>query len=295
MLPPRVRARRGGPGRRAPRGRAGRAAMLRCRPVTRPTPAGGVGRPEGPVIANPPRPAAEPELSVVVPAHDEAGNILLLVRGLGEALAGIPHEIVLVDDASTDGTRVEMLAARAEGPCVRVIARALRGGKTGALNSGFQAARGRILATIDADLQNDPKDVRRCLEALVPGIDAVNGRRNRRHDTRFRYLQSRIGNGARRWLLGGSVQDAGTGIRVFRRECLSSVLLPFEGMHRYFGELAEMNGFNVLEIDIAQRPRHAGVAKYGFGNRAFRGILDLLAVLWMKRRLLRGGWQEVGT
>jgi glycosyltransferase involved in cell wall biosynthesis len=246
------------------------------------------------VIANPARSAAEPQLSVVVPAHDEEGNILLLVRGLREALDGIDHEILLVDDVSMDGTRAEMLAARAENPRVRIITRTVRGGKTGALNSGFEAARGRLLATIDADLQNDPTDVRRCVDALTPGIDAVNGRRDRKEDTPFRYLQSRIGNGARRWLMGGSVQDAGTGIRVFRRECLAGVLLPFEGMHRYFGELAEMNGFKVVEIGIAQRPRHAGVAKYGFGNRAFRGVADILAVLWMKRRLLRGGWQELG-
>ena len=218
--------------------------------------------------------AARPELSLVVPAHDEEGNILLLARGIASALAGRDYEVLLVDDASRDGTREEMLAARAENPRCRVVARTDRGGKSGALLSGFLAARGRFIATIDADLQNDPKDVLRCLDAFAPGIDAVNGRRDRKQDSAFRYLQSRIGNGVRRGLLGGSIADAGTGIRVFRRECLPAVLLPFEGMHRYFGELAEMHGFKVIEVPIAQHPRHAGIAKYGLGNRAFRGIAD---------------------
>lgn len=240
-----------------------------------------------------PESTERPELSVVVPAHDEEGNILLLAEALAAALAGRDYEVLLVDDASKDGTRAEMLAARAANPRCRVVARTDRGGKSGALLSGFQAARGRFIATIDADLQNDPADVVRCLDAFADGIDAVNGRRDRKQDSTFRYLQSRIGNGVRRGLLGGRIADAGTGIRVFRRECLPAVLLPFEGMHRYFGELAEMHGFHVIEVPISQRPRHAGVAKYGLGNRAFRGLADVLAVLWMKKRLVKGTWSEL--
>lgn len=236
-----------------------------------------------------------PELSVVVPAHDEEGNILLLAAKLAEALAGRDFEVLLVDDASKDQTRQEMLDVNARDKRFRVVARSHRGGKSGALLSGFQAARGQFIATIDADLQNDPRDVVRCLEALAPGVDGVNGRRDRRQDSPFRYAQSRIGNGVRRRLLGGNIADAGTGIRVFRRECLPAMLLPFEGMHRYFGELAAMHGFTVIEIPISQHPRHAGVAKYGLRNRALRGAADVLAVLWMKRRLIRGAWSELSA
>ena len=233
-----------------------------------------------------------PALSVVVPAHDEEGNVLLLARALREALAGIDYEIVLVDDASRDGTRKEMLAARAEDPRIRVVARELRGGKSGGLWSGFHHARGAVLGMIDADLQNDPVDLRRCYEALVPGVDAVNGWRDRSKDGRVRHLSSRIGNGFRRAVLGGTLRDAGTGIRVFRRACLSA-LLPFEGMHRYFGELLAVHGFTLTEIPIQQRPRHAGVAKYGVGNRAFKGVSDVLAVRWYQARAIRGRDEEL--
>ncbi len=235
---------------------------------------------------------AGPDISVVVPAHDEAGNVELLVRALDAALAGTDHEILLVDDASTDTTRAEMLRARAAHPRVRVIARRQRSGKSGALWSGFQHARGRLIATIDADLQNDPADIMRCVRALANDVDVVNGKRDRKQDSRVRYLSSRVGNGFRRWLLGGPLTDAGTGIRVFRRECLRAIL-PFEGAHRFFGELVTMHGFRCIEIPIAQRPRHAGVAKYGVGNRALRGLIDVLAIRWLQRRIVTDAGDEV--
>jgi len=233
-----------------------------------------------------------PEISVVVPAHDEAGNIALLAGQIRTALVGRDYEIILVDDESTDGTRAEMLRARKDDPRVRVIAKTLRQGKTTSLLAGFDHARGSIIATIDADLQDDPADIVRCLDALGPGIDGVNGWRQDRHDGTVKRVSSKVGNGVRRWILGGSLQDAGTGIRVFRRECLSAIF-PFEGMHRYFGELADMRGFNIIEIPVGHRARHAGTAKYGVGNRLFRGIADVLAVRWMQRRVARYRTEEL--
>jgi dolichol-phosphate mannosyltransferase len=235
---------------------------------------------------------APPDLSVVVPAHDEQGNLALLADRLEAALAGIPHEIIMVDDASRDGTRKEMEDARRKHPAIRIVARRGRGGKSGALWSGFRHARGRCVATIDADLQNDPEDVRRCYEALTAGIDVVNGKRDRSQDGVIRHLSSRIGNGFRRALLHGPLTDAGTGIRVFRRECLD-VLVPFDGMHRFFGELVALAGKRCIEIPIAQRPRHAGQAKYGIGNRALRGFVDVFAVKWLQRRLVIEVGEEV--
>ena len=236
--------------------------------------------------------ARAPEISVVVPAHDEAGNVLPLAREIARALEAHDYEIVLVDDESTDGTREEMLAARSENPRVRVIAKRVRQGKTTSLLAGFDHARGRLIATIDADLQDDPRDIVRCLEALGPGVDAVNGWRTRRTDGVVKRVSSRVGNAVRRFVLKGPLQDAGTGIRVFRREVLSA-WLPFEGMHRYFGELVEMRGFRVVEIPVAHRPRHAGRAKYGVGNRLFRGVADVLAVRWMQRRAARYETREI--
>jgi dolichol-phosphate mannosyltransferase len=239
-----------------------------------------------------PHPDDPPELSVVVPAHDEEGNVLLLVKGLAEALEGISHEIVLVDDASTDGTRAEMIRARESHPQVRIVARRKRSGKSGALWSGFRHARGRMVATCDADLQNDPRDVVRCFRAMTSDLDVVNGKRDRSKDGRIRHLSSRIGNGFRRAVLHGPLTDAGTGIRVFRRECLPAIL-PFEGAHRFFGELVAMHGFRCAEIPIEQRPRHAGVAKYGVGNRALRGLVDVLAIKWLERRIVTDEGEEV--
>ena len=233
-----------------------------------------------------PRRGRAPEISLVVPAHDEAGNILELARAVSKAFAGRDYEVILVDDESTDATREEMLAARREDPRIRVIAKTMRQGKTTALLAGFDHARGELIATIDADLQDDPADVLRCVEALGPGVHAVNGWRLRRQDDFVKRVSSKVGNGVRRWVLGGPVKDAGTGIRVFRREVLAA-WLPFEGMHRYFGELAQMRGFHVVEVGVGHRPRHAGHAKYGVGNRLGRGIVDVLAVRWMQRRVAR--------
>ena len=237
-------------------------------------------------------PTSVPELSVVVPAHDEAGNLLPLARLIREALAGRDYEVVFVDDESRDGSREEMLAARREDPRVRVIAKTQRQGKTTSLLAGFDHARGRLIATIDADLQDDPRDIVKCLEALAPGVDAVNGWRQRREDDFVKRASSKVGNAFRRRILHGPIRDAGTGIRVFRRECLAAIL-PFEGMHRYFGELLAMRGFRIVEVPVGHRPRHAGVAKYGVGNRLFRGIADVLAVKWMQRRAARYGTREI--
>lgn len=233
-----------------------------------------------------------PELSVVVPAHEEAGNIGPLSHALAEALGSRDYEILLVDDASEDDTRAEMLAARGENPRIRVIAKTHRQGKTTSLLAGFEHARGRVVATIDADLQDDPRDIVRCLEALTADVDAVNGWRQRRHDSWLKRLSSRIGNGVRRRVLGGSIRDAGTGVRVFRRECLAAIP-PFEGMHRYFGELLEMRGFRVVEIPVSHRSRHAGRAKYGVRNRAWRGVADVAAVRWMQSRIARYDSEEL--
>jgi glycosyltransferase involved in cell wall biosynthesis len=234
-----------------------------------------------------------PELSVVVPAHDEAGNVAPLCEAIEAALAGIDWECLLVDDESRDSTRAEMLEARGRQTRFRVIAKSGWKGKSSSLLAGFERARGRLIGTIDADLQDDPADLVRAMKALEEQrADAVNGWRQRRDDSLVKRVSSRIGNGVRRGLLGSSIRDAGTGIRVFRRECLDA-LVPFEGVHRYFAELLELRGFRVVEIPVAHRSRHAGVAKYGVGNRLFRGIADVLAVRWLQRRLARHRTEEI--
>ncbi len=237
--------------------------------------------------------AEHPEVSLVVPAFDEEGNIVLLCEQIETALEGRDWECLLVDDESKDGTRHEMLEARARNPRFRVIAKTGWKGKSSSLLAGFREARGKLIATIDADLQDDPQDVARAITALEKeGCDAINGWRQKRDDTFVKRVSSKVGNGVRRRLLGSSIRDAGTGIRVFKRECLEAIV-PFEGVHRYFSEMLELHGFRIVEIPVDHHRRHAGVAKYGVGNRLFRGIADVAAVRWLQRRIARFQTEEI--
>lgn len=234
-----------------------------------------------------------PEVSLVVPAYNEQGNVALLCERVEAALQARDWECLLVDDESTDGTREEMFAARARNPRFRVISKSGWKGKSSSLLAGFRHARGELIATIDADLQDDPQDVERAIAALHEhGCDAINGWRQKRDDSFVKRVSSKVGNGVRRRLLGSSIRDAGTGIRVFRRECLEA-LVPFEGVHRYFSEMLELHGFRIVEIPVDHHRRHAGVAKYGVGNRAVRGLADVLAVRWLQRRIARFRTQEL--
>ncbi|MEM7246870.1 MAG: glycosyltransferase family 2 protein [Acidobacteriota bacterium] len=235
-----------------------------------------------------------PDLSVVVPARDEEGNITPLGHEIVETLGARPFEVVFVDDGSSDGTREEMLAWARRDPRFRVVTKGPPHGKSSSLLTGFAHARGAVVGTLDGDLQDRAEDLLRCYETLLAddALDAVNGWRRDRNDSGLKRLSSRIGNGVRRRLLGSTIRDAGTGVRVLRRRCLPA-WLPFEGSHRYFAELMEMAGHRVGEIPIGHRPRHAGVAKYGVGNRLGRGLADVLAVRWLKKRAAHPQHEEI--
>jgi glycosyltransferase involved in cell wall biosynthesis len=146
-------------------------------------------------------------------------------------------------------------------------------------------ARGTLIATLDADLQNDPADLMGMIKALGDA-DAVVGYRVVRHDSWLRRVSSRIGNGVRNRLSGDGIRDTGCSLKVFRASAITSVPL-FEGMHRFLPTLLRFHGFSVIEFPVSHRPRVAGKSKYGVLNRAWVGFKDLLAVRWMRQRIIR--------
>jgi dolichol-phosphate mannosyltransferase len=242
-------------------------------------------------MAEPPRPA--PSLAVVVPVFDEADNVLPLLSEIHAALEplGTGFEVVFVDDGSRDATPARLEAARARFPRLRVVRHARNCGQSTAISSGVRAARAPLVVTLDGDGQNDPADIPRLLSAagshrgggpapLVAGI------RRRRHDSRVRRLSSRIANAVRSRLLRDDTPDTGCSLKLFAREAFLE--LPFfDHMHRFLPALFRRQGAAVLFVDVNHRPRRRGKSKYGVGNRLWVGIVDLLGVLWLQRRMTR--------
>ena len=230
----------------------------------------------------------EIHVSFVAPAFNEADNLPRLVEEVAAAAAviGQPWEFVIANDSSTDGSDDVLRGLMAQTPQLRVIEVHPRSGQSAALEAGLAAAHGRFIATMDADLQNDPAEIPRLLAMLVADeCDMVNGWRKDRRDPLLRRITTKGGNFARNFLTRESIRDSGCGLKVYRREVARKWKL-FNGMHRYLPTLAKMNGFRVLEVPVHHRPRTAGKAKYGFWNRFFKVLRDAVAVRWMQSRNL---------
>jgi glycosyltransferase involved in cell wall biosynthesis len=227
-----------------------------------------------------------PTISLVAAAYNEALNLEALYARVREVMGeGRPWELILVDDGSTDGSQdlIRKLAER--DPRVHGIFFARNCGQTAALATGIRAARGELIATLDADLQNDPADLPK-LEEMLGAHDAVVGYRQKRRDSLVRRVSTRIANGVRNRLTGDTIRDTGCPLKLFRAEAIRSIPL-FEGMHRFFPTLLRYHGYSVVECPVSHRPRVAGVSKYGVLNRVFKSLRDLFAVRWMRSRLIR--------
>lgn len=251
-------------------------------------------RPAGTTAASP-RPDFVIELSVVAPAHNERDNAAELVHQVERAIEplGIPFELVVVDDGSTDDTRAVLKSLMPGRPWLKVVVMtntpAGKGnGQSAAFHAGFRAAKGRLIATLDADLQNDPADLPAMLKLMrEQHADMVQGDRSHaRRDNVVRRVGSIVGRKFRRWLLGDTIRDTGCSLRVLRREIALALPLEFKGIHRFIPVTARHLGYKVVEMPVHHRARMAGETKYGFGitKRALPGLLDLLAVRWMRAR-----------
>jgi glycosyltransferase involved in cell wall biosynthesis len=234
-----------------------------------------------------------PYLSLVIPAYNEQENIPVLLERVGASLAqtGRPFEVLIVDDGSNDSTPQLLNEGMQKYPWLRVLRMAKNGGQSAAFEAGFKAARGQVIATIDADLQNDPEEIPRLLP-MLDGYDMITGWRKDRHDTGFRRVQTRIANRVRNWLSDETIQDSASSLKLYKRHCVEGLKL-FNGMHRFFPTLVKMRGYTVLETPVKHSQRFAGTAKYGLRNRAWRAFIDLLAVRWMKKRYLKYEVSEV--
>jgi len=235
------------------------------------------------------------DLTILAPAHNEEDNVERLVQEIDAALAsaGLSFEILIVDDGSTDATRSRIVALQASRPHLRCIAmtntpKGKGNGQSAAFHAGIRASHGRLIATLDADLQNDPKEIPAFVDQLRrDNADLVQGDRSHaRKDNLVRRVGSIVGRTFRRWLLGDTVRDTGCSLRVMKREFALRLPLEFRGMHRFIPVTIRDLGGVVVERPVHHRPRTAGETKYGMGivQRALPGLVDLFAVRYMRSR-----------
>ncbi|MEM6557292.1 MAG: glycosyltransferase family 2 protein [Pseudomonadota bacterium] len=232
---------------------------------------------------------SQTQLSVLIPFYNEAGNVLPLLEEVHDVLAGIPFEVVCVNDCSDDATGQELAEAATRWPdTVQVFTHITRAGKSAALFTGLKAVRGAWTQLIDGDGQNDINDTARLWKAQIAGQDTgslgiIAGKRNSRNDSGFKWLQSRVANGVRRFMLRDDATDTGCGWKLIRTEAFRE--LPyFASMHRFLPALIKRAGWTVREELVNDRARWHGQSKYGFLGRLGAGIFDLFGMFWLTRR-----------
>ncbi len=230
-----------------------------------------------------------PALSVVVPVHNEVENIEPLIAEIMATLEGVErYEIIYINDCSRDSTLERLTSLDQKFEVLRVLTHQKRSGQSAAIRTGVKAARGDLIATLDGDGQNDPEDIPKLLkayreQAVADARILIAGFRARRQDSFIKRLSSKIANGIRSSLLGDATPDTGCGLKIFRREDFFD-LPGFDHMHRFLPALMIRNGGQVISVEVSHRPREHGKSKYGTLDRLWVGIMDLIGVLWLKRR-----------
>lgn len=248
-------------------------------------------RGESDSLASPLNPE-NPELSVVIPIHNEAENLPPLIEEVYGALAGqATFEFICVDDGSTDDTFERLRAAKRAHPDLRLVRHRSQCGQSTAVRTGVKRSRAPWVATLDADGQNDPADIPRLLAVIADparpaDLQLVNGLRQKRQDSWVKRASSRIANRVRASILRDDTPDSGCGLKLFRRDAFLD--LPYyDHMHRFLPALVQRNGGRVISVAVSHRPREKGRSHYGVLDRLGAGIVDLLGTVWLQRRARR--------
>lgn len=229
---------------------------------------------------------ALPDISVVVPVHNEQGAAAPLAREIAAAFSGRSYEMVFVDDASRDQTLAELRTLMTELPTLRVLSHATNAGQSRAVRTGVMAARAPIVVTLDGDGQNPPADAPRLADLLAASpatVGLVGGVRSKRQDSEAKRRASRWANRIRRKLLSDDADDTGCGLKAFRRDIF--LRLPyFDHIHRYLPALMIREGYQNLYLDVDHRHRETGQSKYTNWGRLMASVSDLMGVVWLKSR-----------
>jgi dolichol-phosphate mannosyltransferase len=227
-----------------------------------------------------------PDLSVVIPVHNETANIHSLIDEVEASLTGcLPFELVIVDDCSSDDTAAVIAALATDRPWLHLRQHAKNAGQSTAVLTGVRTARAAWIATLDGDGQNDPADIPALwnMHLNEPGFAMICGHRHKRKDTLVKRWSSRIANTVRSRLLGDDTPDTGCGLKVFSRN--DFLALPhFDHLHRFLPALIRRQGGKITSVPVNHRPRGGGSSHYGIGNRLWVGIIDIIGVIWLKRR-----------
>ncbi len=231
-----------------------------------------------------------PNISIVIPVKNEAGNLKTLVEEIEETLTNQEHfEVIYVDDGSTDGTSEVLNALSESRPWLRRLSHGTSFGQSAAIRSGARAATGSIIVTLDGDGQNNPKYIPALVKTLRAGngrTGLVAGQRRARKDSGFKKFQSRIANRVRSRILGDGAIDTGCGLKAFWRDVY--LALPyFDGLHRFMPALVIREGYSIEFVDVVDRPRQTGRSNYGLMDRFWIGMIDLAGVYWLMRRKRR--------
>lgn len=232
--------------------------------------------------------AVSTKVSIVIPARNEADNIVGLVDAIDRSMAAhAPFEIIVVDDGSTDASVTALLARAQTMPHLRVIRHDRSGGQSAAVHSGVRAATAPFICTLDGDGQNPPEELPGLIAPLLADttgkVGLVAGQRVGRQDTWSKKVASKFANAIRGWILKDGTRDTGCGLKAFRREAFLD--LPyFDHMHRYLPALFARDGWQVAHVDVTHRSRGAGRSNYSNLQRGLVGIIDLAGVAWLLRR-----------
>lgn len=224
------------------------------------------------------------KVSVVSAAYNEEKNVTALFEQIKAAMGERDYEVIIVDDGSTDDTYAELMKIRDDR--LKIIALKEHRGKSFACYEGFTKARGEVIATLDADLENDPRDLPLMIEQLEGGYDLINGFRHDRKDGYARILMSRIANFVNNIVLGIDLHDNICPVKVFRKECVSKIRY-FDNFHRFIPIMVKLQGYKIKEYKVRHRPRKHGVSKYGLYNRIFTSLKTLIIIKFKHKQLFK--------